>query len=388
MSSKSGTEEDNGGEGNQMKRLKQRSSSVDPIIGLDVSGKLYFCHQSTLTQSSSYFASRFSGRINADIVYQDQYGRNVYFVERCPSTFQHVYSYLISPQEFYLPRFEDDPTLWRKLRCEANYFATDGLLKSLQISYSVEPNPSNQGLLHWLGTKRGNTEYKNPHEIGTVYVGGWVDDNENDDDLARAEYCRQRFVSHRLGVKDVRPTSSTSSGQPDLLALASSVYESVFLQSTLQFCCHARKRLPVVVDFKSAQIRPTHYSMRSIECFGMEGDWNLEGSQDGIAWETLHASRDDQSLNFNEKGTEFRDKLKENRLSFFLEETRLNVDQKVDVIASFAEKYFRHTWKLTPTPTDFYRYFRILGASPITIDSEKSCLHGEGLEFFGDLRDA
>lgn len=32
----------------------------DPIIGLDVCGTIYYCHQSTLVQSSSYFAKSFS----------------------------------------------------------------------------------------------------------------------------------------------------------------------------------------------------------------------------------------------------------------------------------------------------------------------------------------
>ena len=69
----------------------------DPIVGLDVCGRVYYCHQSTLTQVSPYFCHRFNGNFDAGVAYTDPHGRNVYFVERDPMAFAYIFKYMVPP---------------------------------------------------------------------------------------------------------------------------------------------------------------------------------------------------------------------------------------------------------------------------------------------------
>ena len=112
----------------------------------------------------------------------------------------------------------------------------------------------------------------------------------------------------------------------------------------------------------------------------MEGDWNFEGSNDGVNWMILHAARSDNSLNLMISGrngkTLFRSELKR---SGIVESEDYTEEERAVAMLHFVEKKFRHTWELNPPPTAFYQYFRIIGA-----DIE-GCLHGEGLEIYGDV---
>lgn len=53
-------------------------------------------------------------------------------------------------------------------------------------------------------------------------------------------------------------------------------------------CDHGGMREPVILDMKGVLFRPSHYSLWVSACCGMEGDWILEGCQDGSIWDILH----------------------------------------------------------------------------------------------------
>lgn len=95
----------------------------DPVVGLDVCGQVYYCHRSTLTQVSPYFASRFRGSFGAGRSYTDPQGRKVYFVERCPLSFLYIFRYMISLHaKLPLVEYDKDKALFRSIREEADYF--------------------------------------------------------------------------------------------------------------------------------------------------------------------------------------------------------------------------------------------------------------------------
>lgn len=150
--------------------------------------------------------------------------------------------------------------------------------------------------------------------------------------------------------------------------------------SCLQWCEHSGKRLPVIIDLKSVQLRPTHYSLRVSECLGLTGDWNLEGSNDGTKWELLHAARDDDHLRLTEADDKIDVQLAQT-LEYYNDEVRTD-ELAGDILLSMLEQDYRHTWAIKTQPKKFYRYFRIIGAGP---KDDCECLHGEGLELYGDV---
>lgn len=349
----------------------------DPLLVLDVGGRIFKVHRSTLVNSgSNYFSNRFAGSFDATPAYQDQNGLDVYFIERSGELFEYVFQYMVS-LELNLPDFHKNPVLWRNLRTEALYFGLAGLSEVLRVTYHVAPNFQNQGILYWLGTRRGTANYQNPYSIGLVHVGGWVDNTANANEylfgLAGGHYSRKSFVQHRAEPKDMDFAEYT-----DLLNVP------IGSSSRLLDCDHGGKRLGAMVDLKGCLVKPTHFSLRASLCLGMDGDWNFEASVDGEHWECLHASRDESFLRLRGELANGKAAMQYVQRVFFEELEQHVVDQKeaMDVLVSFLEREQRHTWEITPPPTQFYRYFRIIGAEEV---GGGGCLHGEGLELYGDI---
>lgn len=342
---------------------------TDPIIGLDVGGTLFYFHLSVLLNSGSiYFSTRFTGRFNAGIAYTDNVGRNVYFIDRSPKRFEYVRDY-ITTLHLHIP--PNDIILRRQLREEADYFGLEGMLALLQITHVETPNHQNQGVLYWLGTRRRTCDYRNPHRIGAVHVGGWVDSRHMRTrryfDFASAHNTRENFVGYRTPV---------------------SIDTETYLLKHVSFlmsCEHGTERLPVVVDLKFVHLRPTHYSLRASKCRGMAGDWNLEASKDGETWDVLHASRNDNNLLFDHAPG--RRTSAESFLQEVMQEYVYSEKEALDAVVSFLEQHCRHTWRLDPQPTEFYQHFRIIGASEphTTAPGVDTCLHGDGLELYGEV---
>ena len=120
----------------------------------------------------------------------------------------------------------------------------------------------------------------------------------------------------------------------------------------------------------------------------MDGDWNFEGSIDGNDWDILQEARNDKHLRIRsidinpvhqnaDELPQLADRVKELTQG----QTTKEWDE---VCLHVLEQEYRHTWKLDPAPTQFYRYFLIIGAGSER-DRDHSCLHPEGLELFGDV---
>ncbi|CAB9499128.1 Pfam:K_tetra [Seminavis robusta] len=355
--------------------------SGDPLIVLDVGGRIFKCHRSTLLNSGShYFSNRFGGTFDSKAAYYDANGLEVFFVERSGELFEYIFQYIVS-LKLNLPAFHKNPTLWRNLRLEALYFGLQHLNDLLKVTHRVIPNSSNHGVLYWLGTRRGATDYQNPYSIGAVHVGGWVDDSSCHEEylfgLAGGNYSRKSFVQYRAEPKDMDFTLRNESDTLTSIPIGSSC--------RLLDCDHGGKRLPAVLDLtEGCYVKPTHFSLRSSLCLGMDVDWNLEGSLDGINWDVLHASRNEDYLRLRGELANGKAAMQHVQRVFFdeLELHQVNHKEAMDVLVSFLEREQRHTWTLTPPPPIFYRFFRLIGAEE---EGAGGCLHCEGIEIYGEV---
>ena len=55
----------------------------------------------------------------------------------------------------------------------------------------------------------------------------------------------------------------------------------------------------------------------------------------------------------------------------------------------FAERELRHTWQIDPPSPTFFRFFRIIGSGTNyeRHENASNCLHGVGLELYGDVHE-
>jgi hypothetical protein len=343
---------------------------TDAIVGIElVDGRVWYCPRSVLANTTgSYFAARFGGTIPPGDERIDQYGRSVYFIFRDGELFgKHILPYL-QENDPNLPLFTENPSLWRRLRREALFYALDGLAATLHVTNSFEPNSNLvvcQGVLYWLGTGKGAHEYRNPHDIGAVHVGGWVDTLE---ELHESFEDRRHFAatqSSRRALVQYRPrVKGFSAGLRMLEAL-----ENCDVLS----CDYALEKLSVVLDLKTITLRPTAYSLRYDCCDGMS-HWNFEGSNDGSTWYTLHQVRGDQHLL-----PPTRDEII--WLTELFDDNDFSERKVLEMMLTHVERKHRHTWSIVST--EFYRYFRFIGLGPDYIEGRTFCMHAVGLELFG-----
>jgi hypothetical protein len=110
-------------------------------------------------------------------------------------------------------------------------------------------------------------------------------------------------------------------------------------------------------------------------------DWNFEGSNDGSTWLPLHEARGDQHL-VQPTSEEIR------RLTeLFVGEAFIASERETsEMLLTYVERKHRHTWSIVST--EFYRYFRFIGLDPgLHIEGREQCMHGVGLELFGDVHE-
>ena len=117
-------------------------------------------------------------------------------------------------------------------------------------------------------------------------------------------------------------------------------------------------------------------------------DWNLEASEDGKTWTTLHEAR------YEENQMDPRDSPTTNLFCDKVRNSDLPQDEANKALLNYVEKHHRHTWKIkTPSPT-FYRYFRLIGKGLKLEDLpglgifDPRCMHPCGLEFYGEVYEA
>ena len=357
-------------------------SCRDPIIGLDVGGHrpLFYCHVSTLTNGSSYFASRFAQPDNyslqsGDYLGKDESGRDKYFVDRSGTLFHYVLEYLRN-NTIDLPKFQTNPELWLSLRREAAFFCVDGLLSMLQVTFSCSPSPNPRGdcgILYWLGTDRGKTPYQNPYMSGAVNVGGSVDEDPDNDlvspwDADMYGHCTYHVFTKATFVQYRQQVEPRGGGFVVVGAAA------------LNWCDESVGKA-VTVDLKSVRVRVSNYSIRYGDCQGMNSDWVLAGSINGEQWDVLHEAQSESYIREPDETAlqAIRAKLglpNEFEIDFVLDQ------RQREVLTNWAEEHCRRTWKVPdPKSNAFYRFFRIQKVGRV------GCLHGTSLELFGDVNE-
>jgi hypothetical protein len=347
---------------------------TDAIVGIELcDGRVWYCHRSDLANTTgSYFAARFGGSIPPGDERIDQYGRSVYFIRSDGELFgKHILPYL-TKNDPNLPLFSENPSLRRRLRKEALFYALDGLAATLHVTNSFEPNLDCQGVLHWLGTDKGKSEYCNPHATGAVRVGGWVDTLEEIVDMsdyvedprliADTQSARRALVQYRPPIKGL------SAGRHMLEA--SECCEALG-------CDYSFEKLSVVLDLKTITLRPKAYSLRYDCCEGAS-DWNFEGSNDGSTWLPLHQARGDPHL-----VRPTREEIKS--LTDLCGDEDFSEREVSEMLLTYVERKHRHTWSIVST--EFYRYFHFIGLGPEHIEGRGHCVHIVGLELFGDVHD-
>jgi hypothetical protein len=206
--------------------------------------------------------------------------------------------------------------------------------------------------LYWLGTRKGEEDYRNPFKRSEIRVGTIPEDcNVTADFFEYRPSCQSR-LENRCGILFCNQDGESS-----------------------QF------------NLVDVIVKPTHYSLRYGTCFGMS-DWNFEASVDGVSWDILHEARKDRHLlkpSPNEIDT-------------------LPTNNDVDFV-SIAEERHRHTWEVNSS--SHYKYFRFVSLSFAQLDAEYGigrgiggtdslgpdgrvlfsyCLHGVGFELYGQVK--
>lgn len=146
-----------------MKRA--RTVSQPSRVTLNVGGTRFETSSVTLG-SSPYFASLLNGD------WQERDGDEI-FIDRDPQLFAHVLDWLRTAH-MRIPTYQADPSLWKALRIEAEYFCVETLISWLHVThrcrFQATGRGEKQGLLYWLGTAKGTNAWSNPHLSGVVRV--------------------------------------------------------------------------------------------------------------------------------------------------------------------------------------------------------------------------
>jgi hypothetical protein len=210
---------------------------------------------------------------------------------------------------------------------------------------------TNSTILYWLGTNNGSsTEYRNPYTIGSLHVGGWIDDAPPSVREYAIHHLEAGSPMSRAGLADYRPRTCPPSSSVELPV---DTPDTPFAGA---FCANYAQGEFLSIDFRDIFVRPTHVSLRFAGCFGIDTDWNFEGSADGENWETLFEFRGMRRflMPIDEQYSQLQSWME---LRSDDEEWDFSEDEKWDFAVYFAEQFCRKTWALSPAPSTFYRYF-------------------------------
>ena len=234
---------------------------------------------------------------------------------------------------------------------------------------------SGKGIMYWLGTNKGTSDYFNPYTSGAVAISGWFEDDEcsfigEDDKVVMVQYKPNPEGEKSVGCDDY------------------SDFECIFNygKGAMMGCGSLRCGREGPLDFhllNGVAVSPTHYSIRNGSCYGMSGDWNLEASIDGKNWDVIHESRGRSPL--------FRGIREPECVKIWDKVEKYKGAERKDAVCNHLEQNHRHTWKVVNTSGNFYTHFRIKSIHIEEVgvwgteEYRETCLHGIGFELYGDV---
>ena len=246
----------------------------------------------------------------------------------------------------------------------------------MRITFSCSPEvdeglgASGEGIMHWLGTNKGTTKYANPYISGAVDISRCL---HHGSDWPISEKDKELMVQYRPNPEGEK--SIWRDTYEDFDVIFTNVFGAMMGCSSQRYMCDG----PLYFHLSNGvSVCPTHYSIRNSGCFGMAGDWNLEASVDGKAWDVLHESRGRGPLY---DGIRRPERL---RLWDIVKEYKGN-DRK-DAVCDHMERNQRHTWKIDNTSGKFYTHFRFLSVA-IHDRGRNDCLHCIGFEVYGNVHE-
>jgi len=364
------------------------NDDADTVIGLDVRGQVFYCNKSKLlniNNGSSYFSARFreDSMLDAGLDRVDNEGRDIYKLDRDPTVFNYIMDYIdTNKKPIGIGAYEMNKKLWRLVGEEALYFGLDSLVQLLRITFTCSPNvdeglgASGKGIMHWLGTKKGASEYVNPYSSGAIDISLWSDEGKIEEIDMKS---KELMVQYRPSPEGVRSVGCSESG----------TFEGIFSSAFgAMMGCNASDSDCVghsigIHLLNGVAVSPTHYSITNSGCYGMAGDWNLEASVDGRTWNVIHESRGESPL--------YGGILDGERKQLWDRVESCEEVERIDAVCDYMEENHRNTWRVVNTSGNFYTHFRFMS---IEINQEgdwtsreyrETCLHGINFEVFGDV---
>ena len=103
--------------------------------------------------------------------------------------------------------------------------------------------------------------------------------------------------------------------------------------------------------------------------------WRFEASVDRETWEVLHRGVDHMLEGPSEATAKF-------VIQIIQRECETSLTETNEILADLVEGECRRTFQLEPAPDGFFKYFRFVSdVEP----PEHGCLHGVGLELYGQV---
>lgn len=382
-------------------------SNTHTIIGLDVKGSVFFCQRSELIAANdgcSYFSARFrlDSMLDPGLDRIDDEGREIYKLNHNidPFVFQQVMEYIDTKKKPNgIGSYDKNRNLWRLLREEADYFGLSDLVKMLNVTFSCSPSANGtQGVLYWLGTMKGTTNYINPYERGDVTITGSFDkptkSRMGHDDIALMVQHRPNpegesmFTPDEIWTEDhidwLLSGDINNEGGSKCTAtflFFSKAYGPMMGENVCYYEKEKSEELVVLKLKKGIAVSPTHYSIRNGGNGGMSGDWNFEASVDGLTWVVIHESRGRSPL-FG--GLLYPWHKQQHRKVWYACQRVNGTKKRKLAVLEYMEHNQRHTWKVDTTG-DFYTQFRIVSIPVQRRRSLQYSLFGIGLEIYGHV---
>jgi len=363
-------------------------ADTDTIIGLDVRGQVFYCNKTKLLNANngnSYFSARFreDSMLDSGLDRVDDEERDIYKLDRDPSTFKYIMEYIDTDKKPKgIGAYEKNKQLWGLVREEALYFGLDILVQLLTITFTCSPEvDGNKGIMYWLGTKKGTSDYTNPYSSGAVVISGsFKEEAFSADELAVV--VQYRPIPEECDDLFDRESTVTVSDQ---------IFDSFSMDGVMMGCgaCDSGNggRFVSIHLRHGVAVYPTHYSIRNGSCYGMSGDWNLEASTDGTTWDVIHEARGKQSKLYLDQSI-YKKNEEQFRKIWSMDLWSKGKESRKIAMCDYMEKNHRQTWQVQNTADKFYTYFRFISIAIHKSEvrgGRQTCLHGIGFEIYGGV---